>query len=151
DDCDEENGPLLAIPGSHKGPILEHNDNGHFLGATDIAEAGLDNSQAVSLPGKAGSITLHHVRTLHASRANTGDRARLLMLNSYKAADCWPILGVPDLDWYHGCLVRGETSWTPRMEPNPIRIPADLGQVGLFTSQEAVRGRSFGEDAVAAR
>lgn len=153
DDCGEENGPLLAIPGSHKGPILEHNDGRRFLGATDIREAGLDNATAVSLPGRAGSITIHHVRTLHASRPNAGDRPRLLLLNSYKAADCWPLMGgVPDLDWYDGLMVRGETSWTPRMEALPVRLPADLGRVGLFTTQEPVRGRSFaGETAAAAR
>ena len=147
DDCDEENGPLMVLPGSHAGPILDHNEKGTFTGATDIRAAGLDNEQAISLAGRAGSITLHHVRTLHASKPNRGDRARLLMLNSYKAADCWPILGVPDLDWYHGCMVRGETSWTPRLEANPVRIPADLGQVGLFKTQETVRGRSFGDEA----
>ncbi len=147
DDRGEENEPLLAIPGSHKGPILEHNDNGRFLGATDIREAGLDNAMAVSPLGRAGSIALHRVRTPRASRPNTGDRPRLPMPDSYKAADCWPLMGVQDLDWCHGCMARGETSWTPRMEA----LPADLGRVGLFTTQEPVRGRSFGDEpAVAA-
>ncbi len=152
DDCDENNGPLMVIPESHRGPILQHEENGTFTGAADIHSAGLDNSQAVALAGRAGSITLHHVRALHGSRPNTGDRPRLLMLNSYKAADCWPILGISDLDWYHGCMVRGDTSWTPRMEAAPVRIPGDLGQVGIFKTQETVRGRSFaGRDIAAAR
>ena len=33
DDCGNENGPLLCVPGSHKGPIDDHHHNGYFIGA----------------------------------------------------------------------------------------------------------------------
>lgn len=150
DDCGPENGPLQVLPGSHKGAVLEHNDGMQFLGAAEPSEAGLGNNDAVALPGRAGSITIHHVRTLHGSRANTGDRPRLLMLNNYAAADSWPILGIADLAEFDSMMLRGSPTMTPRMEALPVRIPADLGLTGsLFTTQESVRGRSFGEDVAA--
>ena len=34
-DVDEANGPLMVIPGSHKGPTLDHTRNGVFAGAID--------------------------------------------------------------------------------------------------------------------
>src|SRR6186713_986929 len=37
DDCALENGPLLIIPGSHKGPVHDHHVDGHFAGAMDPA------------------------------------------------------------------------------------------------------------------
>lgn len=147
DDCGPENGPLQVMPGSHKGPVLEHNDGMQFLGAAELSEIGLCNDDAIALPGRAGSMTIHHVRTLHGSRANTGDRPRLLMLNNYAAADSWPVLGIADLAEFDSMMLRGSPTLIPRMEALPVRIPADLGLSGsLFTTQESVRGRSFGED-----
>ncbi len=146
-DCLEDNGPLLVIPGSHEGPILEHNAGNRFLGAAELEEVGLGNGDAVALTAPAGSITLHHVRTLHGSRANTGTTERALLLNTYKAADSWPLLSKFDLATYDSMMVRGSSTWQPRMESLPVRLPADLGQIGLFTTQEPVRGRSFGNSA----
>ena len=35
DDCDEANGPLMVVPGSHKGPVWDHHADGYFCGAMD--------------------------------------------------------------------------------------------------------------------
>ena len=35
EDVDESNGPLMVIPGSHRGPVLSHMANGVFAGAID--------------------------------------------------------------------------------------------------------------------
>ncbi|HVB18256.1 MAG TPA: phytanoyl-CoA dioxygenase family protein, partial [Stellaceae bacterium] len=38
DDVDDENGPMLVVPGSHKGPVFDHHGpNGRFCGAMDPA------------------------------------------------------------------------------------------------------------------
>ncbi|MFI5016238.1 MAG: phytanoyl-CoA dioxygenase family protein, partial [Hyphomicrobiales bacterium] len=42
DDCLLENGPLLCIPGSHKGPVHDHHAEGRFCGAIDPAKSGID-------------------------------------------------------------------------------------------------------------
>ena len=64
-DVDEANGPLMVIPGSHKGPTLDHTRNGVFAGAIDPSDPAFDLSKAVTLTGRAGSMSIHHVRLLH--------------------------------------------------------------------------------------
>ena len=62
EDVTQENGPLQVIPGSHKGPTLSHhNADGVFCGAVDPADPDFDLSKAVTLTGRAGSMTVHHV------------------------------------------------------------------------------------------
>ena len=87
DDCDEANGPLLMIPGSHKGPVYDHHADGCFCGAFDPNAVGLDVSGAHKLTGPAGSMTIHHVRAVHGSALNTSNRQRRLLLTEYAAAD----------------------------------------------------------------
>src|SRR5579872_1165288 len=68
DDVDMENGPMMVVPGSHKGPTYDHHGpDGRFCGAMDPARCGIDLSTALPCLGKAGSITVHHVRAVHGS------------------------------------------------------------------------------------
>ncbi|MCL4833700.1 MAG: phytanoyl-CoA dioxygenase family protein [Caldilineaceae bacterium] len=46
------NGCLLVIPGSHKGPILSHHEDGHFVGA--VSEDIPDANKAVPLGSQGG-------------------------------------------------------------------------------------------------
>src|SRR4051812_21734267 len=62
DDCALENGPLMVMPGSHKGPTWDHHADGYFCGAIDPAACPLDFAQAVPLTGPAGTCSFHHVR-----------------------------------------------------------------------------------------
>jgi ectoine hydroxylase-related dioxygenase (phytanoyl-CoA dioxygenase family) len=62
DDCAEENGPMMVLPGSHKGPVYDHHCNGYFCGAMDPDDCDLDFSGAVPLMGPAGTLTIHHAR-----------------------------------------------------------------------------------------
>ena len=93
DDCDESNGPLLVVPGSHKGPVYDHHDaDGYFCGAFHPADQNCDVSGAHMLTGPAGSMTIHHVRAVHGSAMNTGNRQRRLLLTEYAAADAFPMV-----------------------------------------------------------
>ncbi|MGI9404867.1 MAG: phytanoyl-CoA dioxygenase family protein, partial [Hyphomicrobiaceae bacterium] len=145
EDCALENGPLRVIPGSHKGPVFDHHHNGFFVGACDPAEFPDAAAQAVPLEGKAGSITIHHVRTTHASTENTGERERRLLLFSYAAVDAWPTYFQPDLEEFNGRILTGEATLSPRQTAVPVRMPlppvpdAD----SIYDDQEAVAGRSF--------
>ena len=67
DDCTYESGPLMAIPGSHKGPIFDHHHDGVFVGGVNTDAIGGLVDKAVKVTEPAGSLTIHHVRTLHAS------------------------------------------------------------------------------------
>ena len=94
EDVTEDNGPLQVIPGSHKGPILDHNSTqGVFCGAVDPSDPEFQRDQAVTITGKAGSMSVHHARTLHGSAPNVSDRARLMLFYECCAADAWPLMG----------------------------------------------------------
>jgi phytanoyl-CoA hydroxylase len=123
DDCAEENGPLLVIPGSHKGPVHDHHTNGVFCGAIDAAASGIDFSKALPLIGRRGSMTIHHARTIHGSALNTSANPRRLLLIMYAAADAWPLLGVSDLEDFNSDMAQGEVTLVPRMTEVPVRIP----------------------------
>ena len=55
DDCEEDNGPLLVVPGSHLGPLDDHHHNGYFIGAVDPTKSHYDLSTASKFIAKAGS------------------------------------------------------------------------------------------------
>jgi len=134
EDVNLANGPLQVIPGSHKGPVLDHNNaSGVFCGAIDPGDPDFHSDQAVTLTGKAGSMTVHHARTLHGSAPNQSDRARLLLFYECLAADAWPLAGAGSYMHRLGAkefladlaarTVIGQPSLSPRMEAVPIRLP----------------------------
>jgi phytanoyl-CoA hydroxylase len=145
DDVDETNGPLMVIPGSHRGPIFDHHDEqGFFCGAIDPGRGEVDFSRAVKLTGPAGSITIHHARTVHGSATNSSGRPRRLLLHQYRAADAWPILGVPDYQAYRAMLLCGEEC-EPRLAPAPVRLPLPPAehQGSIYENQRTRKGRFF--------
>ena len=92
DDCGIENGPLLCIPGSHRGPDPRPPCRRRLLRRDRSRRERLDFSQAVPCTGKAGSISIHHVLTVHGSAVNTSAKPRRLLLYQYSAADAWPLV-----------------------------------------------------------
>ena len=151
DDMAMENGPLMIIPGSHKGPTFDHHADGVFCGAMDPANRDVDYSKAIALTGKAGSITVHHVRAVHGSAPNVSDRDRRLMLFQFRAADAWPILGFPGgIEKFDALMVAGQ-SQQPRLAPAPIRLPLPPAvlQGSLYENQKGMKTRFF--DQVAAQ
>jgi phytanoyl-CoA hydroxylase len=151
DDMAMENGPLMIIPGSHKGPTFDHHADGVFCGAMDPANRDVDFSKAVALTGKAGSITVHHVRAVHGSAPNVSGRDRRLMLFQFRAADAWPILGFPGgIEKFDALMVAGQPQ-QPRLAPAPIRLPLPPAvlQGSLYENQKGMKTRFF--DTVAAQ
>jgi ectoine hydroxylase-related dioxygenase (phytanoyl-CoA dioxygenase family) len=154
EDVGEANGPLMVIPGTHKGPILSHMANGVFCGAVDPDDPAFDLKKAVPLTGKAGDMTVHHVRTLHGSGPNMSDRNRLILFYECHAADAWPLLGAGSyihtlgqrLLWQdlNDRLITGELCLAPRLEQVPIRIPLPPAPdaSSIFKSQKSGGARS---------
>lgn len=149
DDMAPENGPLLVVPGSHRGPVYDHHYKGVFSGSFDVRAEGVDLSKAVALTGGAGSASFHHVRLVHGSAQNVSNRARRLLLMEYTAADAWPLMALGhynnSLDEYHARLVAGTEPETPRVEPVPVRIPLpqapDPGSI--YAIQRSTRRQEF--------
>jgi ectoine hydroxylase-related dioxygenase (phytanoyl-CoA dioxygenase family) len=135
EDVDEANGPLQVIPGTHKGPVLSHhNSDAVFCGAVDPGDPDFDLDRAVTLTGKAGSMTVHHVRTLHGSAPNLSDRNRYILFYELRSADAWPLLGSGSYmkrannqqalwDTVHDSIVTGEVTQRPRCEAVPVILP----------------------------
>ncbi|MEE2774018.1 MAG: phytanoyl-CoA dioxygenase family protein [Pseudomonadota bacterium] len=133
DDVNNENGPLMVIPGSHKGPVLSHLANGVFCGAVHPDDPELDLGKAVKLTGKAGDMTIHHARTLHGSAPNKSEKSRLILFYECNAADAWPLLGAGSYmhslgqeklwDDLQERVITGQISLEPRMEKIPVSIP----------------------------
>ena len=153
-DVDIDNGPLMVIPESHKGPVLSHFNNGVFCGAIDPDDSDFDMSKAVTLTGKARSMTIHHARTLHGSSPNNSNRDRLVLFYECNSADAWPLVGagaymkstnpVQLCNQLEKQMVCGKVSYQPRMENVPVTIPLppapDYGSI--FTSQKTGGAKS---------
>ncbi|MBY0333645.1 MAG: phytanoyl-CoA dioxygenase family protein [Acetobacteraceae bacterium] len=146
DDMALENGPLLIIPGSHKGPVFDHHAEGKFCGAMDPSKREVDYAKAIPLTGRAGSITVHHVRAVHGSAPNLSNRDRRLLLFQFRAADAWPLLGFPGgLEAYDALMVSGTPGIEPRLAAVPVRLPlppADL-QGSIYENQKGLKNRFF--------
>ena len=130
DEMTIENGALMVIPGSHKGPVLDHHhkERGVFVGA--VTDENFDPSNAVPILLGAGGISIHHVRALHGSEPNTSPRPRRLLLFQYCANDAWPLMGFPGWDAFNATIVQGEPTNVPRVTNVPVRIPLPSGEKG---------------------
>ena len=163
DDCGNENGPLLCVPGSHKGPIDDHHHNGYFIGAVDPSNSHYNLETAEPIVAKAGSISVHHVRCLHGSRKNNSEKSRRVLFAGYCAADAWPLRGILDsgikpntsegdflgnvYSAFKERMIKGKPSLVARVESNPVKMPyppsPNIGSI--YENQKEVLGRSFGE------
>lgn len=154
DACTVENGCMLMVPGSHRGPMLDHHQDGYFMGAIDPAREGLDMSRAVPVEVPEGGISVHHCRTLHGSAVNRSSRPRRLFLMELAAVDAWPCNGVPDLEAFNTKILRGQPTSVYRVETMNIRVPFPKHARGgsIYEIQTPLRARVFGEqEPVAAR
>ena len=150
DDCSEVNGPMMVIPGSHRGRMYDHHSDGVFCGAITGELNQIDFSKAVPLVGKAGAMSIHHARSLHGSAQNRSDKQRRLLLFEFAAADAYPLLGVPNFDEFNSCIVLGSPTVEPRVRPAPVRMPFPpaKAQGSIYENQRGAKAKYF--DTVAA-
>jgi len=146
DDCLPENGCMLMVPGSHRWPVLDHHQDGYFVGAVDPAREGIDLTRAVHLPVHAGGITIHHCRTLHGSALNTSSRPRRLFLLELAAVDAFPVTGVSDLAEFDAKIWRGSPTRCYRVQSMDIRLPLPKHdrQGSIYEVQAPLRAKLFG-------
>jgi len=144
EDTGSEQGPLVALPGTHRGPLFEQfDDAGRWTGALSARDAAtLPADRVAEMCGPAGTVVLIHCRVVHGSAANYSARLRPLLLNVYSAADTLPITPAPSPTTRTGVLVRGEEPSHVHMEPYPARLPPRWDQVGyrsIFAAQAAAQ------------
>lgn len=99
DDSTPENGCLRVIPGTHKLELQEmkkntKNDN---LLNSEIDPAFVDESKAVDVILKSGSVSMHHPNIIHGSEPNLSPKRRCGISTQYIATgtkitvdDVWP-------------------------------------------------------------
>jgi ectoine hydroxylase len=141
DDTGPEQGPLTAIPGTHRGTIFEQfDDDGNWTGAVSARDAAtLSTVTARELCGLAGTVVLIHCRVVHGSAVNYSSRMRPLLLNVYSAADALALVPAPAPTSRTGVLVRGREAAHVHMEPYPARLPPRWDRVGyrsIFAAQK---------------
>jgi len=139
DDVGPEQGPLMVVPQSHKGPIYEHYDDDDnwlgFIPDARLTDAGLD--RATELTGPAGTVTVHHCATLHASRANLSNRGRPVLIIGYAACDAIPYTAPAYATKNYNTVVRGEMAKYSQHDPVDMRMPPDWsgGYTSIFEHQ----------------
>lgn len=134
-DCGGDQGPLGVIPGSHQGQLFsEYNDRNEWVGCLaerDVATLDLDTAKY--LTGPAGSITIHHCRTIHGSKPNVSNAGRPLLLNTLSSADAFPYTYNPLATRFYGRCIRGMPARYAHHDPRPCPIPPDWSG-GSYTS-----------------
>src|SRR5690606_21203799 len=104
--------------------------------------------EAVPCVGGPGSVSIHHVRTVHGSAPNRSERSRRLMLLQYRVADAWPLGAMfqPSWDNWTDSLVCGSSDHvTVRCAPVTARLPlpgADH-QGSIYENQRSIRNPYF--------
>jgi len=133
-----------CLPGTHLGPVLDHNQNGHFVGA--VTDPGFRPDGAVPIELKAGGVSIHHVRLLHGSAPNLSSQPRRLLLFQYCAIDAWPLMsGEKYWETYLASILRGQPINQPRLAPVPARLPRPeaLNTGGIYEIQEKLKNPTY--------
>ena len=148
DDMDETNGPIMFLPGTHHGPVLDHHSDGAFCGAIDSTKHDFDTSEAVPIYGKAGDMTVHHARLIHGSKINRSNKSRRVLFYEFTAADAWPLAGVEhlnDVEGFNSRIVSGEPTLRPRLADVPVKVPLPRApfQGSIYENQRTLENRYF--------
>lgn len=134
-DVTPENGPLQVIPGSHKGPLWSHWQDGRFTGAVEAAVEQQHCQAPVACFGPKGAVCYMHTRLLHASAPNETEYPRTLFISVYAAEDALPFGENPLPSEHAGVLVAGEESGLVRSTSNHIRLPQKPRGASFFVQQ----------------
>lgn len=100
DDCDEENGCLNFVPGSHQLPLLCQEPADTTLSFTEEEVRIPEGTQTVPATLKAGDVLFFHGMLIHGSFPNvSADRFRRSLIGHYASVD-----SVKCADYYHPVL-----------------------------------------------
>ena len=143
EDCGVEQGPLMAINGSHRGDLHSMYDNDRNW-VLRIPEEDLEpgwRDHVVNLTGPAGTVVVLNCRVIHGSHQNDSTRMRPLLLNVYSSADSMPYAFNPLANEYEGVIIHGEPARYASHDPRGCELPPDWskGYVGPWQHQAGAR------------
>ncbi len=119
-----ERGCMKMIPGSHRLEQLPHRDTlakDNLLTRGQEIAVEVDESKAVYLTLAPGEISLHNIRTVHASEPNRSDERRIGVAIRYIAPDVRQVEASDDSAW----LVRGEDRYGHFIHETPPESDMD--------------------------
>lgn len=138
-DVTPNNGPLLVVPGSHKGPLWSHWKNNQFTGFVDDTVVQAYCQAPVACYAPSGSVCFMHTRLLHASKPNNTEQPRTLFISVYAAEDALPFCENPLPSEHAGLLVAGSESGIVRCTENQLRLPEKPRGASFFVQQQAAK------------
>ncbi|MFQ5755590.1 MAG: phytanoyl-CoA dioxygenase family protein [Acidiferrobacterales bacterium] len=119
-----ENGCMKMIPGSHRLDQFPHNDTlaqDNLLTRGQKIAVDVDESEAVYLVLAPGEISLHNIRTLHASEPNRSGARRIGVAIRYIDPQVQQTKAGDDSAW----LVRGEDKYGHFIHETPPKCDMD--------------------------
>ena len=136
DDMTLENGCLMVVPGSHRGPMYSLFDGERFTGFIAPDEERMLREGEEPVLGRAGSVCLMHTRLAHGSAPNRSASPRGLYICVYSAADSFPIARNPMPSRNEGMIVRGRPTRRARLAEATIELPEQPVRASFFAVQE---------------
>jgi hypothetical protein len=131
-------GEVGFVPGSHAGDLYDlYAEDGTWVGALrdeDVDRAGVE--RAAFPTGPAGSVTVHHCRTVHGSSVNRSDRSRPLLLMTFAAADAFSLTDLVKPSPHGEVIVRGAPARWSRHDPRPCLMPPVGPYRPIFAAQQ---------------
>jgi len=148
EDCGVEQGPLMAINGTHRGDLYSMYDENHNW-VLRIPEENLESGwqdHIVNLTGPAGSVVVLNCRVIHGSHQNNSTQMRPLLLNVYSSADSMPYAFNPLASEYDGVIVCGEPARYASHDPRGCELPPDWSKGYVGPWQHQATGRAVEEE-----
>ena len=136
DDMTPENGCLMVVPGSHRGPMYSLFEGDRFTGFIASDEERSLREHEAPILGRAGSVCLMHSRLAHGSEPNRSTSPRGLYICVYSAADAFPIARNPMPNRNEGMVVRGRGTRRARLSETTIELPEQPVRASFFAVQE---------------
>ncbi|HEX2943492.1 MAG TPA: phytanoyl-CoA dioxygenase family protein [Rhodopila sp.] len=145
--CDQTQGPLSFVRGSHLGPLhSQYDETGAFVVRVreDVVRA-IPRESIVTGTGGPGTTILLNCRTIHGSEENRSDRARPLLLPVYSSADSFAYTPSPINSPHLGDIVRGAPARFASFDLRPCELPPDFrgGYTPPWTAQKKQEQRSI--------
>ena len=140
DDMTAENGCLMVVRGSHRGPMYSLFDGERFTGFIAPGEERGLREREEPILGRAGSVCLMHTLLAHGSEPNRSASPRGLYICVYSAADAFPIARNPMPNRNEGMIVRGRRTRRARLAEAVIELPEQPVRASFFAVQEEAGG-----------
>ena len=139
DEVASDNGPLEVVPGSHKGPLLDHWHDGVFTGAICPEIEAEARKRAITCHGAVGSAYLMDARVLHGSAPNLSASPRTLFIVQYHAEDAHPLAPNHLPSRFDQEVVAGVATGRIRTSDYEMALP-EMPTVASFFAVQAVKG-----------